>query len=372
MKLFVLCGLAFIGTLVGLCPIIHPTAFIVPERGDCAVANSAIYQGDAKAEAVAIVRAMGAHDASIYSIEWKSDISYPDGHGWKVYQTAEHGMDEMGRWYSHVRFGVEQSPGSLHFFFVHTWTSDGNVQYLYNEDSRLGAIQPPDRGCLWTPSPVMFLGRLVALNGRRSLSDLMLEGTDLRISKPENDIGVVQVTALVDTGGMIGDVEIDIDITKGFMPIRYRLRDALMQYPVEEWTVTRAQLLDGVYVPVEGYRDTYYASLTQEDGNKLEAALDQIGLDFRKSKPDPRVLATRQRYHDAVRLAFGEQGVPHLPVWKTQRLGSTQLLSLNSHIPDDRFVAQIPAGISISDSFHQIGHDGLPIESPEPVLKDLP
>ncbi|MGE3107441.1 MAG: hypothetical protein AB7G11_00680 [Phycisphaerales bacterium] len=324
-------------------------------------------------EAEAIVRAMGVHTESIYSIEWKSENAYQiEATGeWEVYHKAEHGMDELGRWYVSANYSAKEPGKPIWWFMVRAWTDDGVVQYLYNENSERGVVQPPDRTALWFPTPVMFLGRVTALQGRRSISELMLDAPDLRVSKSEDAQGIVQVQGTVDTGGMIGELTLDLDTTRDFMIVQYVLRDALFLFPVESWTVTKAERVNGVYVPVEGYRDTSAFMCTEEDTAKIDAALDEAGI-VRGERPDPRDAETRKKYHTLVRLAFGETGTPHEPVWRRQYLRSTEIVSLNAAIPSERFVHRFPEGLPWVNLFTNTREDGRPLdEEPDAGEKEV-
>ncbi len=325
---------------------------------------------DTRHEAIAIVRAMSVHDASIHSIEWKSENAYrAEATGdWVLYHRAEHGMDDRGRWYSFANYGAEQPDKPMWFFMVRAWTADGNVQYMHNENSERGVVQPPDRAALWLPSPVMFLGRVTAFQGRRSIAELLLEAPDLRVSRQEDENGIVQVHATVETGGMIGELILDIDTTRDFMIVRYVLKDGLFLFPVEAWVVTKTELINGIHVPVEGYRDTTVFVPTQEDEKKLEAAMDEAGID-RTTRADPRNPETRRKLHKLVRIAFGDAGTPFAPVWHRQYLRSTEIVSLNTPIPADKFEHRFPRDLPWVNLFTQSREDGTPLDVELPDYK---
>jgi hypothetical protein len=213
----------------------------------------------------------------------------------------------------------------------------------------------------------MYLGRTVSAGGVRRLGELLLEADNLRVLQTEDFAGVVRICGTVDTGGMVAELEVDIDTSRGFMPIRIRTLDGLMMYPVEVLTVTRIDLVNGHYMPSEGTRETYYLNANEEQAARLDKELSAVGLDVKDRRPDPRDPDTRRKYQEAVRAAFGDAGAPCALIAPPQRMVRVSFPSVNRVIPPEKFVVPGDLGSRLVNLFEGTD-DGNPIEDPDAML----
>lgn len=304
-------------------------------------------------EAVALARALLAHDEGVYSIEWSGEAWARRGAGeWETFQAADHGMDESGAWYMQARVGMREGPGrEMVFSWEKRWSEDGVVQTWAQEGGDHAVRVWLDVTPLWYPNVALFLGRMCDGEGERRLGEILLAGEHLRVVTPENEAGIVRIGGVWGPDdGMRRDYLVDIDTKLGYMPVRIEVQERMRACTMEVMEVTAVEQVDGVYLPVAGDRWTYSTVEPSEaKSEELAAGLRGAGFDL-----TPRAVVwtpeEAERFREVVLDVFGPGGYPTEPMeGGEQRLAGVKIRSVNKGIAREKFVAELPPGMGLAD-----------------------
>lgn len=295
-------------------------------------------------EASLLARAMQVHDQSIRSLRWTQTLVLEVGTPRALTRTSTQVIDDMGRWRSDfvdlARSASQAEPiefrGRYAFDGVALSTFDsrgsGTIRAYENDRRTVLAVD-----CWW--------GRQVDPTGHRSLPEILLESTDLRIERfSDRHLPILACSA--ELGPLLASVEVEVDTGHGFAPRSIWIRDRLIRIPYDHFEVEAFEHVGGVWLPSRGTLATRKFQPTPEQTAALTAALDARSLPLHPATLDAATVAS---YHAALQDAFHHSEAPSLPMVPVLSI-EAHYASVNEPIDRSAFDATYPREFLILDT----------------------
>lgn len=288
-------------------------------------------------EARALIEAMAVNDAALWAMEWEQRTFRWNGTAWEPAEESRQAFDGP-RWsmVQTVHMSDMDSPMS------HIRRFDGFQCLTLNADSKRGSIRPvdvADRGS-WG-SPLKFLGRFLDRMDQRTLAQILADGQDLRVRSEAPTIRVVSGYAEVSRRAYF--VEAALDTARGFCPVRIRVFDGLLRWPIAQLESTRLERHGDVWIPMDGIESHWYLPATEEPEAKwMEFQRRVAPLSAGGAIRNPADPAVRLAYKEAIQAVYGAAGIPVATMVPPHRLEVTKIHSVNRPIPLDRFSTEPP------------------------------
>ncbi len=326
--------------------------------------------------AVALAQAMLANDrlaggmsCSYCTLVWTSDAQT-----WFPLAQVGEIVDECGRWYRHQRLCWRTKDKSR---TCSSGESSFDGQQVYaQQDKECGngaLIQPQDPYQTMAPgySPTRFLGRSICYNQRELLGELLLKSQDLSTVQGAAR-GLIRLHGTIDAQNQTLIIDVDVDPSRGFAPVRIATFDGLTGSPWILLKVDEMSHIDGAWVPVRGVRRAFEdVPPPIELQKQFKDALKQAGIEARV---DPRDASARRRFQRVVSSVFGEAGWRYAedqsvsPAVLTGVVISKVGIGCDAPLPRVEFRAD---SVRV-DALRHIGSDGQPAEAPDAASQDSP
>lgn len=321
-----------------------------------ALSTTGVRPSDEQRFVRAVLEGFAIHDASIYSMEQRWELTSPRvaGMNQPLQRSGRCGFDEMGSAYDIAEFPLDDSSGDEAEGGTYE-RSAGGISTTWERGSSVGVIRPT-QGLVGTGE--FACTRAVDASGLR-LSEALLGCRDVRV-RSVDESGTVVLEGVLEIDTPWNRAIVAIDTQHGFAPSSIQMEDALGTLRASVVNLSDFRLHDGVWIAHEVQQEGFYYSRDSEmtpSKRSVRCEFDeevsrQLG-DRPFVREDPAVVAVMERAKATV-LKGGR--LPERAMYP-RRTGRFEIVSLNKPI-DCEAALPLQSDLDLIDVFHNLNARG--------------